>query len=223
VSHTSSSGRQRREHWDAAYAGRSVTAVSWYQATPTVSLELIERLCVPPSETIVDIGGGASLLVDALLARGFSDVSVLDISSVALDEVRRRTEGRPGAEGRPVTLIHDDVLHWRPTRPVGVWHDRAVLHFLTEPAQRDRYLATMRSALGPGGAVIMATFAPDGPEYCSGLPVARYGTSELASLIGADFEVVAQRREEHVTPAGVVQPFSWVAARRRERDRSVAT
>lgn len=202
------SGAQRAEHWDGAYNSRGVTAVSWYQPVASTSIELIERLAIPRTAAVIDIGGGASALVDGLLERGYADVSVLDVSKAALSEVRRRL-----APGASVSLLEEDLLAWRPERQYDLWHDRAVFHFLVDVSQAETYLRTLRSALRPEGYTIMATFAPDGPEYCSGLPVSRYSASGLAERLGPSFDVVETLRAEHVTPAGVVQPFTWVVAR----------
>jgi len=199
---------ERATHWDAAYSSRGVEGVSWFQSTPTVSLELIGRLGVEASAAVVDVGGGASSLVDQLVAAGFADVTVLDVSEVALDVGRRRLGDRPG-----VSWLHQDVLVWQPDRRFGLWHDRAVFHFLTEEADRVRYLSTLAAAVGPNAGIVLATFAPDGPEYCSGLPVVRYSAEALAAVLGNRFTVVASRREVHTTPGGVAQPFTWVAAR----------
>jgi hypothetical protein len=202
--------RERAAHWDSAYRDRGSTAVSWYQPAPTVSIELIHRTDIARDAAIIDIGGGASGLVDALLADGFCDVSVLDVSGVALDEVRQRL-----ASDAPVTLIHGDLLHWSPERSFDLWHDRAVFHFLVDEHERATYLRTLRGAVHKSGFVILGTFAPDGPSHCSGLRVARYSGEELSEVLGPDFEVRERLREEHVTPAGVVQPFTWLVARRR--------
>ena len=200
---------ERARHWDAAYENRGATGVSWFQPAPTVSVELIERLGTPKDASIIDIGGGASLLVDALLGRGFSDLSVLDVSQSALSAVGERL-----GPTSSVVLLHEDLLDWKPERRFDVWHDRAVFHFLVESEDQENYLRTLRSALSPEGAIVIATFASDGPEYCSGLPVVRYSSADMAKILGSDFAVVEQLREEHVTPAGVTQPFTWVVARR---------
>ena len=173
-----------------------------------MSLELIERLAVPSDAAVLDVGAGASTLVDHLLERGFTDVSVLDISEAALEGGRRRVGAATG-----VKWLHEDLLSWRPARRYGLWHDRAVFHFLTEAADRDRYLSSLKAGIEPGGGLIMATFAEDGPEYCSGLPVVRYGATELLELVGSGFRLIETRRELHVTPGSVTQPFTWVAAR----------
>jgi len=199
----------RAEHWDAAYRTRGVTGVSWYQPTAATSIDLIERLGVSKSAAIIDIGGGASVLADALLARGFCDVSVLDVSKVALEEVRRRLGANTS-----LSLLQADILAWKPGRRYDLWHDRAVFHFLVEKGDRERYIQSLWSALHDHGLVIVATFAPDGPEYCSGLPVTRHAAADLDEILGPEFAVVEAFRDIHVTPSGISQPFTWMAARR---------
>lgn len=196
----------RGRHWDEAYETAGAEGPSWFQADPSVSLALIRSLRVPPGAAVVDVGGGASLLVDRLLGAGFTDVSVLDVSEAALRIGRRRVGDTPS-----VTWLHRDVLAWQPDRRYGLWHDRATFHFLTDADDRVVYLETMRSAIEPGGGLVIATFADDGPEYCSGLPVARYSVEELVAVLGDGFTLSGSRRERHATPGGVVQPFSWVA------------
>jgi len=201
-------GTQRAQHWDAAYEMRGATGVSWFQPAATVSVELIERLGTAKDASLIDIGGGASLLVDTLIGRGFSDLTVLDVSRSALNAVRERL-----GHTKSVALLHEDLLAWKPERRFDLWHDRAMFHFLGEGNDRENYLRTLRSALRPGGALVMATFASDGPKYCSGVPVARYSFVDLAETLGSDFVVVEQLREEHSTPTGAIQPFTWIAAR----------
>ncbi len=196
----------RAEHWDEAYTSRGIDGVSWHQDVPAVSLELVDALDVPRDAAVVDIGGGGSFLAEELVARGFTDVTVLDFSATALDAAR----GRLPADA-PVRYARADLFEWEPNRRFDLWHDRAVFHFLIEDRDRDRYLATLKAVLRPGGTLILGTFAADGPEICSGLPVCRYSAGELADGLGAEFAVVATRREVHVTPRGVMQPFTWVA------------
>jgi SAM-dependent methyltransferase len=196
----------RGRHWDDVY-GADPTRVSWYQPAPVVSLELIDRLGLGPDTPVVDVGGGASTLVDELLARRFTDVTVLDVSAAALSAARRRL----GPAARRVQWLHEDLLRWRPVRRYGLWHDRAVFHFLVDDEDRNRYRRLLAGALRPGGGVIMATFGPSGPDRCSGLPVRRYGPDDLAAAVGGDFDVVATRHEDHTTPGGVIQSFIWVA------------
>ncbi len=210
MSNPQRNSEERARHWDSAYTAGGVRGVSWYQDAPTVSLELIEALGIARDAAIIDVGGGASVLADRLVERGFVDVSVLDVSAAALAEARSRMAG-----AARVHWLHEDLLDWRPERRFDLWHDRAVFHFLIAPADRDEYLRILRSALRPDGCVVLATFAEDGPELCSGLPVARYSAARLADVLGEGFELVETRREEHVTPKGVMQPFTWVVARMR--------
>lgn len=202
--------QERGSHWEGIYASTALTDVSWYEREPVTSLRLIERAASGFSTGVIDIGSGGSLLVDRLLARGFTDVAVLDVSHRALMAVRERL----GEEARNVTFVHQDVLTWKPDRQYDIWHDRAVFHFLTERAARDRYVETAASAVRSGGCLVVATFAEDGPTHCSGLPVARYSAPELEEAFSASFSLVEQEREEHVTPGGVVQPFMWAVLQR---------
>jgi len=164
-----------------------------------------------PTGSVIDVGAGASTLVDLLLDAGRGDVSVLDISEAALMKVRDRLGGRSGA----VTFVAADVRSWQPDRTCDAWHDRAVFHFLVDPADRDRYVAMVTRALAPGGVVVLATFAADGPTQCSGLPTGRYDPADLVRAFGPGFELLHAEREEHATPPGAIQPFSWVVLRRR--------
>ena len=198
----------RATQWDSTYTERGDTGVSWFQAVPTPSLHMIEVLGIAPAARVIDVGGGAASLVDHLVALGFTDLTVLDISAVALTAARARV-----GEQASVSWVHEDVLAWRPQQRFDLWHDRAVFHFLVDPAGQQRYLATLRAALAPAAAVIIATFAPDGPAHCSGLPVARYSAEDLTALLGDAFTVVETFREEHITPTGALQPFTWIAAR----------
>lgn len=194
-------------HWDARYASGDEASLSWFQPVPTVSLELLDELGVTPEDSVIDIGGGSSRLVDHLVARGHGDLAVLDVSAVALDAARRRLGDPLGVE-----WMRADLLSWEPHRRWAVWHDRAVLHFLVDDADRAAYARLVRRSLVPGGAVVIGVFAEDGPTECSGLPVRGSTVEELAALIG-DVEVVAGRRALHRTRAGVEQPFAWLAAR----------
>lgn len=204
---TAGGSDERRRHWEQVYEGNDARLVSWFQERPVTSLELVDALGVPTDAAVVDVGGGASTLVDELAGRGFADLTVLDVSQAALDVVRRRI---PDAA---VTWLCTDLLAWEPPRRYDLWHDRAVFHFLTDAADRRRYVEVLQAAMRPGAAVIVATFAADGPERCSGLPVARYSPGPLVDALGDGFETVETRREEHTTPAGAVQPFTWVAGR----------
>lgn len=199
----------RDEHWARVYREKAPDSVSWYQAEPEPSLQALDRLGAGPAASIIDVGGGASNLVDALLERGWRDVTVLDIAAPALEAAQSRL----GPEAGKVHWEVSDVTEWRPMRKFDIWHDRAVFHFLTEPAQRKAYRLTLLESLSQGGLVIMATFALDGPEKCSGLPVQRYDPASLALELGSPFKLIESWREEHVTPWGSVQAFNWCAFR----------
>ena len=198
----------RADHWDGAYVSRSAHGVSWYEPTPRVSLELIDALGVPKAAAVIDVGGGASGLAGELVERGYSDVTVLDVSSTALKESARRFADA-------VTHLHVDLLSWRPSREYALWHDRALLHFFIDHDDRERYMETLVVAVPVGGFVVLGVFASDGPETCSGLPVNGYAVNDLATLLGEGFEQRLARRDEHVTPGGVSQPFTWAAFERR--------
>jgi 2-polyprenyl-3-methyl-5-hydroxy-6-metoxy-1,4-benzoquinol methylase len=199
----------RKTHWENVYTTKGENEVSWFQENPAPSLDLVE-LARPTSETaIVDIGGGASRLVDSLVARGFNDVTVLDLSEAALNAARRRLGGHD-----KVQWIVVDITKWRPTRTYDIWHDRAAFHFLTEPTDRATYVEHLKEAIKPGGHVIIGTFAIDGPERCSGLPVSRYDAASLATELGAEFTLVDARRHEHITPWATTQRFQFCTFRR---------
>jgi trans-aconitate methyltransferase len=198
----------RTAHWESVYGRNPVEGVSWFQPEAVVSLELIDVLGIGVDDAVIDVGGGASVLVDALLRRGCTDLTVLDIADAAL----RTSRDRVGADAPVRWLVHD-LLTWEPERRYDLWHDRAVLHFLSG-AEVDIYRDRLHRSIAPGGSVIVATFAPDGPEQCSGLPVTRYSADDLFATLGSGFSLVDTRREVHTTPGGVEQPFTWVAARR---------
>ena len=172
-----------------------------------MSLQLIEAMGIPPDAAVIDVGGGASGLVGRLVELGFSDLTVLDVSESALEEIRRRLGDSL------VIRLREDLLEWQPDRRYDLWHDRALFHFFVTDADRRRYLETLQAALKPGGFVILATFAPDAPERCSGLPVSRYSADDLSELLGDTFESLEIRREVHTTPRGSPQPFTWLAGR----------
>lgn len=198
-----------KQHWESVYRKRDPAEVSWFQAEATLSLALI-REAAPISAHIIDVGGGSSTLVDGLLAAGYRGITVLDLSAAALDHARRRL----GALAPEVNWMVADILTaFLPDHGIDVWHDRAVFHFLTEAVDRERYVAQVKSAMRPGGVVLVATFADDGPTRCSGLPVARYSAGELHDQFGPDFRLLSSQREEHVTPQGVLQSFVYCLCR----------
>jgi hypothetical protein len=208
VQETRDSEEMRGRHWDDAYARGGAEAVSWFEPTPRVSLELIESLGMPRDAPVVDVGGGASTLARELVARGYTDVSVLDISEIALSGARNGL-------GDAAAWLREDVLRWRPERRYALWHDRAVLHFFTDDAERENYVLTLDAATAPGSFVVLGVFAPDGPDRCSGLPVSRYDAEGLQRLLGSGYALRAERSEAHVTPGGVRQPFTWAVFERR--------
>jgi SAM-dependent methyltransferase len=198
-------GLDPREHWQNVYLTRRETEVSWFQETPTLSLELIRSVAPMPRSAIIDVGGGTSRLVDALLRDGFEVVSVLDVSETALSAAKARL----GMDAARVQWIVADVTGWEPPQRYDIWHDRAAFHFLTEERDRAAYLERLVRALQPGGHAIIATFALDGPERCSGLPVVRYDAEGLGQVLGERFELLDTRRQDHCTPAGVAQRFQY--------------
>lgn len=197
-----------QEHWDAVYATRATGDLSWFRSEPVTSLDLLRRWADDGS--VLDVGAGTSTLVDRLLDAGFGDVTLLDVSAGALGVVRGRLAGRTAG----VSFEVADVLTWEPTRTFDAWHDRAVFHFLIDPAEQRRYVELASTAVAPGGVLVLATFAADGPVTCSGLPTARYAPHDLARLFEPAFTLEHHEREEHVTPWGTVQPFTWVVLRR---------
>lgn len=199
-----------KAHWDRIYQNKGEDEVSWHQERPLMSLRLMERAGLAPDAPIIDVGGGASHLVDTLLTQGYSDVTVLDLAASALDQARSRL----GERAEAVTWIEADATAWQPERTYRLWHDRAVFHFLTEPADRAAYLANLEAALPVGGFAVIATFGPEGPERCSGLPVARYSPESLQATLGTRFEQVAVEAEEHRTPGGQTQQFVGCLFRR---------
>jgi SAM-dependent methyltransferase len=201
-----------KAHWNAVYASKAPTELSWYQPQPARSLELLEQLGIRPDSAIIDVGGGASTLVDALLDRGANNVTVLDISLAALEHARARL----GARASTVTWIESDVTNAElPEGAYDVWHDRAVFHFLTNADDRRRYAEVAARALRSGGAAIIATFAPNGPTRCSGLDVVRYDSESLARTLGHEFSLDRSLDELHHTPGGVTQAFTYTVLRRR--------
>ena len=196
-------------HWDDAYAAGETTR-SWFQQHPGMSLRMFDAAGVQADASVIDVGGGASPLAGALLARGFRDVTVLDISAAGMQYARRRL----GPQAAQVHWLTADVRTWQPPRRYAVWHDRAVFHFLISAEDRAQYLGVLEHATEPDAVAVFGCFAPDGPQYCSGLPVARYGAQDLAGELGSRWTLIAQDREEHRTPAGATQPFTWAALRR---------
>lgn len=199
-----------QKHWTHVYEDKTPTEVSWYQASPKPSLRALRRIGALPSSSLIDVGGGASNLVDALLEQGWQDITVLDIAAPPLEAARARL----GPLADKVQWEVADITDWHPVRKFDVWHDRAVFHFFTEPHQRAAYCRALSLGVVAGGLVIVATFALDGPEKCSGLPVQRYDAASLVEEMGDTLQLIDGWREEHVTPRGAKQPFNWCTFRR---------
>lgn len=200
-------------HWQRTYAERSLEELSWTEPAPDTSLALIEEAAVPLDAAILDMGGGASRLAAGLLRRGYSDVTVADISAEALE----RAKVELGEAAGEVTWVEADARSHDFGRRFDLWHDRAVFHFMVAAADRDGYLAVLDRALRPGGHLILATFGPHGPSECSGLPVCRYDAEAISQALGSDFKLISSRLEDHRTPSGNAQQFLYAHLERRPR------
>jgi SAM-dependent methyltransferase len=200
----------RQAHWQGVYTAKGEKEVSWYQDNPAPSLELIALAGVSKQASIVDIGGGASRLVDHLLAQGFERLTVLDLSAAALDAAKARL----GETAKKVRWEVADITTWSPSETYDLWHDRAAFHFLTDSADQSAYVERVRKAVSPSGHVIIGTFALDGPERCSGLPIVRHDAASLSAVLGPDFHLIDTRRHDHATPWGAVQRFQFSTFRR---------
>lgn len=198
-----------RRHWDHVYATKGEESVSWFEPSPLFSLKLIEAAGIGLG-SVIDIGGGASRLVDALVTKRHTRVAVLDLSAQALEIAKARL----GAQAGMVEWIVGDVTKWTPTSTFELWHDRATFHFLTSFNDRAAYAKALHSALKPAGVAIIGTFAPDGPEKCSRLPVARHDGASIGRIIGPDFILIDERRHDHMTPGGAVQKFQFSSFRK---------
>lgn len=194
-----------KQHWEQVYRQKPDETLSWFQPRPEISLELIHAAGLQKTDAVIDVGGGASRLVDQLLAEGYTDLTVLDIAEQALITARKRL----GNSASQVHWIAADVTAWQPGRSYRLWHDRAVFHFLTDPTERAAYRRNLQAALTPGGTAVIASFAPDGPERCSGLPVQRYSPESLAAELGIEFRLIRHRHETHRTPADRIQQFQY--------------
>ncbi len=195
----------RAAHWDHVYTTKQSTDVSWYKPTPSHSLALIAASGLPVDSSIIDVGGGMSRLAATLLERGYTDVSVADISASALE--RGRTQA--GAAGGHISWIEADVRVHDFEREYALWHDRAVFHFMVEQQDREAYLRTLRRSLRPGGHLLLATFGPEGPEQCSGLPTTRYGAQALSATLGSDYELLSSEIDIHEAPSGAAQQLLY--------------
>lgn len=201
----------RQTHWDNVYATKDEMTLSWFRESLPISMSLIGRAEPNAEAAIIDVGGGTSQLVDALLAQGRSDLTVLDISAKALE----KSQVRLGARSADITWVCADITTWTPSAQYWLWHDRAVFHFLTEAQDRQAYMTTLRRAVLPGGRIIIASFTPDGPKKCSDLLVRHYSHESLSQELGAGFEFLHGVLEDHRTPSGNIQPFQYSLFARR--------
>lgn len=195
----------RKNHWENIYSEKSPLEVSWYQKEPTLSLQLIENCQLDKSQPIIDVGGGASLLIDKLIERGYQQLAVLDISHNALDVARQRV----GNSADAVEWFVSDVTEFNPPHPFALWHDRAVFHFLTEAADRKKYTDILKSSLQTGAHLIIAAFAIGGPTMCSGLNIVQYDAQKLGVELGEEFTLEEEASETHLTPSGGEQSFAY--------------
>lgn len=195
----------RKTHWENIYQEKSPLDVSWYQKEPLISLMLIHKGKLQKEDAIIDVGGGSSVLVDFLYKEGFTNVSVLDISANALKSARNRL----GTSANSVQWLEADITDFDPPQLYALWHDRAVFHFLTDAADRKKYVNTLKRAVKPGGHIIIATFAIDGPTKCSGLDIVQYDARKLMAELGGEFELLEENSEDHVTPDNKVQKFMY--------------
>jgi len=201
----------RQQHWNTVYTTKGERDVSWFEVFPAVSIEIIEAAGLTRDTCVLDVGGGDSHLVDVLLSRGVTCVAVLDVAGAALE----RAKARLGESASAVTWIEADVTADWSWTAADIWHDRAIFHFLTSEGDRAKYKERLRAGLKAGGSAIIATFAPEGPEKCSGLPVVRYSPQTLASELGDQFVLVDSRRHRHTTPWGATQAFQYSRFRKR--------
>ena len=195
----------RKSHWEKVYRDKSPLEVSWFQREPALSLRLIADSRIALDAPVIDIGGGASLLVDRLCEKGFIDIGVLDVSASALASVKDRLEGKACG----VQWYETDVTTFIPPKQFALWHDRAVFHFLTSETDRNSYVSVLRQALKPGGSLIIMTFAIDGPVKCSGLDIVQYDADKMKTVLGSDFGLDESGHEIHITPTGGQQKFAW--------------
>ena len=201
---------QPKSHWNAVYDEKSEMEVSWFQPEAQPSLDLIIRHRDLAAQGVVDIGAGASRLVDGLLTAGLTDITLLDVAEMAIDPVRTRL----GPLSNLPNYVIANAVDWQPDRQFGIWHDRAAFHFLTSKMDQDRYLTTLSNSLVPNGIAILATFAPDGPESCSGLPVQRYASVEIGARLCQSFELNDALAVSHLTPKGNIQRFQYAVLRK---------
>lgn len=195
----------RKKHWEQVYKGKSPLEVSWFQAEPLQSLRLVQNTGITKADHIIDVGGGASVLVDRLQARGYENLVVLDISSGAIEHARRRL----GSAAQKIEWYKADITAFDPPHSFALWHDRAVFHFLTQQSDREKYVKVMKRAVPANGHIILATFSIGGPKKCSGLDIVQYDAPKLLEVLGDEFTIIEEVKEIHMTPGNTEQEFSY--------------
>lgn len=201
----------RKKHWEHIYSSKMLTEVSWYQPVPTTSLDLIKALGLSKDASIIDVGGGDSFLAEFLLADGFTNITVLDISELALVRAKERL----GEKAEKIKWIVSDASQFRPEEPYDLWHDRAAFHFFTEEEQIQKYIRILKNSLTDRGCVVFATFSENGPSKCSGVEINKYSIEDLKTLFSPDLIPVKCRNTAHPTPSGSIQEFSFCSFRKR--------
>lgn len=200
----------RKRHWETIYQTKELKEVSWYQPTPSTSLDFFKQWSVPKDAKIIDIGGGDSYLADYLLESGYQDITVLDISAAAINKAKLRL----GEKAKKVNWIVSDVVSFTPSETYDVWHDRAAFHFLTEEEEIFSYIQTAHKSLKPEGKMVIGTFSEQGPKKCSGLDIRQYSESTLTRRLEIGFEKMECKRVDHTTPNGTVQNFVFCSFRK---------
>lgn len=203
--------QDRKTHWESIYQTKKLTDVSWYQSKPITSLNFISELDLKKDAKIIDIGAGESFLASFLLADGFTDISILDISEEALDHARLRL----GEKAKNLKWITADISNFVPEDKYDLWHDRAAFHFLTEEKAIQNYLKTLENSINPGGFVILGTFSEKGPAKCSGLEIKQYSIDEMSDLLPDNFQKLHCENIDHITPSGAVQNFTFCSFKKK--------
>ncbi len=193
----------KKEHWENVFATKQENEVSWFQKLPQTSLDFISKLNISKQSKIIDIGGGDSYLIDALLEQGFENVTLLDISSKAIERIKTRL----GKKADKVTFIVADILDFRPTESYDFWHDRASFHFLTEQNHIEKYASLVSKAIAENGKMVIGTFSEDGPKKCSGLDITQYSESKIKAVFNSEFQLIECITENHQTPFDTIQNF----------------
>lgn len=200
----------RKEHWNKVYDSKMPTEVSWYEPMPETSLNYIAECKLDKEAAIIDIGGGDSFLAEFLLARGFKDVTVVDISEKAIERAKQRL----GERAEEITWIVADASEFKPDKQYDLWHDRAAFHFLTEDEQVERYLQTVKRSVKPGGFLVMGTFSENGPKKCSGIEIRQYSIDQMQALFSNGFTTLGCKNIDHETPSGGTQNFTFCSFRK---------